>query len=295
MIEPIRFYCQKVLPLVYDDSLSYYEALCKFAETLNETIKHVESIVASDHAYTDAQIAIVKADFNKTLNEIVLSINNSLIALQTKVDKQLADNLILINNLKDYVDSSVIEQNNWVSKQISDLSLYIDKQLVLLKSYIDQQDKTVIAYVDTEIQKVIDMIPEITSVMVKNPITGKLETIQQTLDYLTNIFLYFAFTCLEFDLTNLTCSQFDNSEITAFNFDVYGKKYLYKDTQFYMHSPITGSYVFYQDIINWLIAQHQTNVYTCLEFDGLTVTALQFDNSPVTTFEFDFNSKNYFN
>lgn len=32
-----RFWCQKVLPLVYDDSLSYYEVLCKVVNYLNKT------------------------------------------------------------------------------------------------------------------------------------------------------------------------------------------------------------------------------------------------------------------
>lgn len=38
MIKPINFYCQKILPLVYDDSLSYYEVLCKVIDKLNEII-----------------------------------------------------------------------------------------------------------------------------------------------------------------------------------------------------------------------------------------------------------------
>lgn len=36
--EPIKFWCFKVLPLVYDDSLSYLEVLCKMKEKLNEMI-----------------------------------------------------------------------------------------------------------------------------------------------------------------------------------------------------------------------------------------------------------------
>lgn len=36
--EPIKFWCFKVLPLVYDDSLSYYEVLCKIRNKLNELI-----------------------------------------------------------------------------------------------------------------------------------------------------------------------------------------------------------------------------------------------------------------
>lgn len=34
-----RFYCQKVLPLVYDDSLSYYELLCKVTKYINDLAK----------------------------------------------------------------------------------------------------------------------------------------------------------------------------------------------------------------------------------------------------------------
>ena len=36
------FWCQKVLPLVYDESLSYYEVLCKVRDKLNELIKQDE-------------------------------------------------------------------------------------------------------------------------------------------------------------------------------------------------------------------------------------------------------------
>lgn len=39
------FWCQKVLPLVYDDSLSYYEVLCKVVEYLNNMITDVNNIV----------------------------------------------------------------------------------------------------------------------------------------------------------------------------------------------------------------------------------------------------------
>ena len=40
-IENFRFWCQKVLPLVYDDSLSYYELLNKMVIYLNKTIDAV--------------------------------------------------------------------------------------------------------------------------------------------------------------------------------------------------------------------------------------------------------------
>lgn len=39
-----RFWCQKVLPLVYDDSLSYYEILCKVVNYINNIIDNEKEI-----------------------------------------------------------------------------------------------------------------------------------------------------------------------------------------------------------------------------------------------------------
>ena len=41
---PFRFWAQKVLPLIYDDSLSYYEVLCKVVAYLNTTIQTVSAL-----------------------------------------------------------------------------------------------------------------------------------------------------------------------------------------------------------------------------------------------------------
>ena len=44
MVNPIkRFYCNKVLPLTYDDSLSYYEVLCKLTNKMNEIIENINN------------------------------------------------------------------------------------------------------------------------------------------------------------------------------------------------------------------------------------------------------------
>lgn len=43
-IRKFRFWCQKVIPLVYDDSISYYEFLCKVCNYLNHVIEDVNTI-----------------------------------------------------------------------------------------------------------------------------------------------------------------------------------------------------------------------------------------------------------
>lgn len=43
-IENFRFWCQKVLPTIYDDSLSYYEVLCKIRDLINDIITNMDSL-----------------------------------------------------------------------------------------------------------------------------------------------------------------------------------------------------------------------------------------------------------
>lgn len=55
----LRFWCQKVLPAVYDQSLSYYEVLCKLAAFLNNMVEELEkmqgNIDALHKAYKELQ------------------------------------------------------------------------------------------------------------------------------------------------------------------------------------------------------------------------------------------------
>lgn len=39
-LSEFRFWCQKVLPLVFDDSISYYEVLCKVSDYINDLIEN---------------------------------------------------------------------------------------------------------------------------------------------------------------------------------------------------------------------------------------------------------------
>lgn len=44
-VRHFRFWCQKVLPLVYDNSLSYYEVLCKVVTYINKLIDSDKEII----------------------------------------------------------------------------------------------------------------------------------------------------------------------------------------------------------------------------------------------------------
>lgn len=78
-LQPFRYWCQKVLPLVYDDSLSYYELLCKVVDYLNKSMEDVETLhgdVTNIHkAYVELQSYV--NNYFSTL-DVQKEINNKL-------------------------------------------------------------------------------------------------------------------------------------------------------------------------------------------------------------------------
>ena len=42
--KPLKYWCQKVLPLSYDVSLSYYELLCKLVDYINHANEDILSL-----------------------------------------------------------------------------------------------------------------------------------------------------------------------------------------------------------------------------------------------------------
>ena len=61
-----KFWCQKILPLVYDDSLSYYEILCKVTDYINKLIDDDNAIISNVNELKN-ELSIVQkwiADFD---------------------------------------------------------------------------------------------------------------------------------------------------------------------------------------------------------------------------------------
>lgn len=82
-LKPFRFWCQKVLPLAYDDSLSYYELLNKVVDYLNKTMEDVtlsiEDVQKLHTAYEQLQTYVndyfdnldVQEEINNKLDSLV--------------------------------------------------------------------------------------------------------------------------------------------------------------------------------------------------------------------------------
>ena len=115
-LQPFRFWCQKVLPLVYDDSLSYYELLCKVVDYLNKTMEDVETLngdVTNLHkAYVQLQ-EYVNNYFN-TL-DVQEEINNKL--------DEMVENGTLMNLFNKYIPYTTPERFGAIGDGITDDSI----------------------------------------------------------------------------------------------------------------------------------------------------------------------------
>lgn len=70
-LRPFRFWCQKVLPLVYDDSLSYYELLNKVVKHLNDVTENVNTLGTAFQELEDSLNHFVEDEVEERLDQMV--------------------------------------------------------------------------------------------------------------------------------------------------------------------------------------------------------------------------------
>ena len=109
MVDKFKFWCQKVLPTIYDDSLSYYEAICKIATYLNATIEQVN-------------------EFQKMIDALPETILNS-----EKFQQMLTDAVdgkidALYKVVQDALDAFEMEQDAF-EKQVNDSNAAFQQQV----------------------------------------------------------------------------------------------------------------------------------------------------------------------
>lgn len=66
-VRPLRYWVQKVLPLVYDDSLSYYELLDRVVYKLNEVVASNDELVEYVGPFSE-KISEIEAELKQLLD-----------------------------------------------------------------------------------------------------------------------------------------------------------------------------------------------------------------------------------
>ena len=95
-LQTFRFWCQKVLPLVYDDSLSYYEVLCKCVDYINELIE-ADKLIETNLEEMEAELKEVQKFIDNFDTEFARSILEKYIS--TMIFVEISDSGYIVYNI----------------------------------------------------------------------------------------------------------------------------------------------------------------------------------------------------
>lgn len=271
------------LPSVYNDKQSYYEVLCYLENKINECISSINNFTDAYKEYTDTQIAQLKATLESEIHSI-----------EEYVNTQVAD-------FKGYVDGKIATVESDYNEKITKLEVSINRKINDISTSLTELTRTVYrlnsetyAYINQQIDRLIDYIDKYVcnNIQCYNPVTGQYNSICKILGDIYDSARYCGITCDEFDGLALTCSSFERLSMTAHDFDLYAGCKLIPSSQLYMFSPLTGEYVFYQDVIYQLAELHTNAPITVNEFDAITkLTCNTFAGYNMTAYTFDNTAK----
>lgn len=256
------------VPTIYSNKQSYYECLCYVGSKINECIEMINSFTDDYKNYTDEQITKLKATLEEELQNAVDTINN-------KIDFEVQE-----------LDEKIITLSNDVTNKLKEL-----KQLIYS---VNNDTKT---WAEWEIEKLYKYIDSVFCENVKcyNPTNGLYEPICKVLSDMYDRLRYFGISAEEYDSLQITANEYDNLIISASKYDLYAKMILYKSPWFYMYSPFSGKYEFYQDVIYQLADLLKPNPITAAEYDALNITATNYDDKQITASQYDDNAKTILN
>lgn len=271
------------LPSVYNDKQSYYEVLCYLENKINECISIINNFTDSYKEYTDTQIAQLKA-----------TLENEIHSLEEYVNTQVAV-------FKGYVDEKIAAVESDYNEKITKLEVSINRKINDISNTLTELTRTVYrlnsetyVYINQQIDRLIDYIDKYVcdNIQCYNPVTGQYDSICKILGDIYDSARYCGITCDEFDGLALTCNSFERLSMTAHDFDLYAGCKLIPSSQLYMFSPLTGEYVFYQDVIYQLAELHTNAPITVNEFDALkSLTCNSFVGYNMTAYTFDNTAK----
>lgn len=271
------------LPSVYNDKQSYYEVLCYLENKINECISSINNFTDSYKEYTDTQIAQLKATLENEMHSLEEYVNTQVAAFKGYVDGKIADVESDYNEKITKLEVSINRKINDISNSLTELTRTVYRLNSETYVYINQQIDRLIDYIDKYVCN---------NMQCYNPVTGQYDSICKILGDIYDSARYCGITCNEFDGLALTCNSFERLSMTAHDFDLYAGCKLIPSSQLYMFSPLTGEYVFYQDVIYQLAELHTNAPITVNEFDTLkSLTCNSFVGYNMTAYTFDNTAK----
>lgn len=233
---------------------------------------------------------------------VQLNVDNIYSVIDNRIDENLEEINNKINKILNDYNNIIPNVNNALelyNKQVKDILKYeidaltrqVNNELLDIRRYVDSQDNYFYNVFYLEIERLKKEIPKITSVVVKNPITGYYQDIQTVLDEIWDASRFYSLTADEYDNLQLTAEKYDNYNLTAFDYDNYARNLIYVNPIYLMYDPWTGSIVPQKNVILKLVELHRENGITATEYDGKNLTATAYEEKNISAYDYDWNGK----
>ena len=226
---PIKMgYCNKVLPLVYDDSLSYTEQVAKLVYKVNEVIASMENmeeeILAQAKAYTDNAIAQTFAEVDARIAQLDQDIQDQKIYFDNLVDETVRT----FNGIVDDLQSQYQRFTQYVNGQIDDVNDKIDNTNSRLDASIEAVNARTDLMIELNNEYILDEVTNhLPSIMkVLNILEGDYVTVQEMFDYLCNLHIVDGITVSVLAGRELTCNEIVTINRTVRDCVMYGNTIL---------------------------------------------------------------------
>lgn len=219
----IRFMCHKVMPAVYDESLSYLEGLAKLTFKLNETIDNVNALDDNVEYLNDVVIDVdarvttmehtldtFLTEIEKEFAELMVEFNKEIDDKLAEVDAEMAEIDERVSAIEDSLDAKFAEFEAKVNALIRDLTNLVNAELKIIRDMYTLFEAEMKAYVEEEIQKALEQIPDLTNIYVIDPSTGKLSKVQDAINNIFDFNLCNAFTIDEINELGMTINQMNS-------------------------------------------------------------------------------------
>ena len=189
----------KVLPLVYDEALSYYEQVCKLYDAYNDFVDKITEAISDfndeSKAYTDKKVAEAFADIQaqsdalrKDYEKFVTLVNSNINLFQSQLDTTSAK-----------LEAEIIGVN-----ARTDIA-------------IEQSEERILAYIGTQ---------ALNNIKVLDPFSGNYVTIQYMIEYLSGLHMTGAATYDEIFGANISYDEIAAKDKTYTEWATNGHEYI---------------------------------------------------------------------
>ena len=160
MIDKIRYWCHKILPLVYDDSLSYYEFLCKMNAKLNEVIDSTNGLVEAWEKF--------QAELEKAWQDYKSALTAEWTDYRAEMDLKYATLVGTVNTEINAMKTDISNFKTDISNQITTFEAKVEGDYAEFTTLIEEKINTFIAKYNAEIAKIPDEITRLVNAWWQN-------------------------------------------------------------------------------------------------------------------------------